>query len=70
MTARTLISTSVTLLLAAGTVSALAAGQAGKSEDQVRKEACFKAHGYLMGKPALANIENCWRTHGYKMQQR
>lgn len=67
MKARTLISASVVLLLAAGTVSAFAAEQPKKSEDQARKEACFRAHGNLMGKPAVTNIENCWRAHGYKM---
>jgi argininosuccinate synthase len=69
MKARSLISTAVALLLAAGSVSALAAGQTGKSGDQARKETCFRAHGGHMGKPALADIENCWRVHGYKMQK-
>ena len=31
------------------------------------KQACFKAHGQLMGKPALATIQRCWEVHGYKM---
>ncbi len=35
--------------------------------DQARMEACFRAHGKLMSKPAVTNIYDCWRAHGYLM---
>ena len=26
---------------------------------------CFKKHAGLMAKPAVKNVRDCWRTHGY-----
>ena len=50
----------------AGVVSA-AALAATSTADQARMEACFRAHSQLMMKPALMNIRDCWRAHGYLM---
>lgn len=50
----------------AGTIAA-AAVAATSTEDQARMEACFRAHGNLMVKPALMNVRDCWRAHHYKM---
>jgi len=50
----------------AGVVSA-AALAATSTADQTRMEACFRAHSQLMMKPALMNIRDCWRAHGYLM---
>ncbi len=30
-------------------------------------QACFKAHAQLMQKPAVRNLVDCWREHGYLM---
>lgn len=71
MKARTLTIASIAaFLLAAGTVSAVAATSQDKqaAEEQARKEACFRAHGKDMGKPAVTNINDCWRAHGYLMK--
>ena len=46
----------------------LIAGQKA-AEDQARKEACFRAHGKHMSKPALMNPNDCWRAHGYLMER-
>lgn len=48
----------------AGTVTA-AALAATSATDQARMEACFRAHGKLMSKPAVTNIYDCWRAHSY-----
>ncbi len=72
MKARTIAIVSIAaLLLAAGTVSVVAATSQDKkaAEDQARKEACFRAHGKLMSKPAVTNINDCWRVHGYLMER-
>ena len=61
----------VALVLAgavAGIVSAAALATTSTT-DQARMEACFRAHSQLMMKPALMNIRDCWRTHGYLMQR-
>lgn len=71
MKARTItIASMVALLLAAGTVSAVAATSQDKkaTEDQARKEACFRVHGKQMSKPAVTNINDCWRAHSYLMK--
>jgi len=52
----------------AGIVSA-AALAATPITDQARMEACFRAHGKLMMKPALMNVRDCWRAHNYLMQR-
>ena len=48
------------------TVAALAATS---TTDPARMEACFRAHGKLMSKPAVTNIYDCWRTHSYLMER-
>ena len=35
-----------------------------------RMDACFRAHGHLMEKPALHNAIACWRVHSNLMQRR
>jgi len=59
------------LLLATGTVSAVAATLQNMkaAEDQTRKEACFRAHGKLMSKPAVTNINDCWCAHNHLMER-
>jgi hypothetical protein len=72
MKARTITIASIAaLLLAAGTVSVVAATSQDKkaAEDQAKKEVCFRAHGKLMSKPALMNPNDCWRAHGYLMER-
>ncbi len=71
MKARTITIASIAaLLLAAGTVSAIAATSQDMkaAEDQAKKEACFRAHGKQMGKPTLMNLDACWRAHRYLMK--
>ena len=60
-----------TLVLAgavAGTITA-AALAATPAADPARMEACFRAHGKLMMKPALMNVRDCWRAHNYMMER-
>ena len=45
------------------------AGTALAMDDEPAKLACFQAHHGLMDKPAVQNVEACWRAHGYQMQQ-
>lgn len=52
----------------AGTITASALA-ATSALDQARMEACFRAHGKLMSKPAVTNIYDCWRAHGYLMER-
>jgi len=52
----------------AGTITA-AASTATATTDQARMEACFRAHGKLMSKPAVTNIYDCWRAHAYLMDR-
>lgn len=72
MKARTITIASIAaLLFAAGTVSAVAATSQDKkaAEEQAKKEACFRAHSKLMSKPAVTNINDCWRAHRYLMER-
>ena len=72
MKARTITIASIAaFLLAAGTVSVFAATSQDKkaAEDQARKEACYRAHNKSMSKPAVTNINDCWRAHGYLMER-
>ena len=32
-------------------------------------EECFRAHAYLMDKPAVKNVRACWRAHAYRMER-
>lgn len=64
--------TSLAALVAAGAVAATVAATAvaaTSTTDQARMEACFRAHGMQMGKPAVTNIRDCWRAHSYIMKR-
>jgi len=56
-------------LLAAATlaiaITSSAALLAAQSESAMQN--CFNKHAQLMEKPALKNMRDCWRTHGYMM---
>ncbi len=58
------------IALTAGTaqVTAAASQHAGAEPTLRQMEACFRAHGKLMSKPAVMNIYDCWRAHGYLMR--
>lgn len=60
------------LLLAITSTSACATPLEDKKvvDDTAKKEICFRIHGKLMDKPALMNIHDCWRVHGYLMGRR
>ena len=65
-------SLSLAALVLAGTVAATvtaAALAASPTADAARMEACFRAHGKLMMKPALMNVRDCWRAHSYLMER-
>lgn len=65
-------SMSLAALVLAGTVAGsitAAAVAATPSTNQARMEACLRAHGKLMMKPALMNTNDCWRAHGYLMER-
>jgi len=40
---------------------------AAQSESAMQN--CFNKHAQLMEKPALKNMRDCWRTHGYIMER-
>ncbi len=49
---------------------ALAASAAyAASGSDADKQACFKLHAKLMAKPALMNLDDCWRAHSYLMNR-
>ncbi|MHB8455755.1 MAG: hypothetical protein ACYDDO_13925 [Acidiferrobacterales bacterium] len=52
----------------AGTVT-VAASAATSTSREAQMEACFRAHGKLMSKPAVTNIYDCWRAHAYLMDR-
>ncbi len=66
---RTLLSPLV-VVLAAGFAQATAAASPHVGVDPTirQMEACFREHGKLMPKPAVTNIYDCWRAHGYLMR--
>lgn len=68
MKTRSYIVASIALLVAVLSVGAYAA-QDPKSSEQAKKEECFKLHAKLLSKPALMNINNCWRVHAYLMDR-
>ncbi len=45
------------------------AAQDKQSGNDAKKEVCFKMHAKLMSKPALMNINDCWRVHAYLMDR-
>lgn len=55
------LTTALALLTSYGVVSA------ADQTQTARMEACFKAHGKLMSKPAVMNTEACWRAHRHLM---
>jgi hypothetical protein len=64
-TLRTIVSIGA-LLIAAASWGGWAASTAETPADlAAKKEICFKNHGKLMPKPALMNVNDCWRVHGY-----
>jgi len=65
-------SLSLAALVLAGAVAAIVSAAAlatTSTTDQARMEACFRAHGKLMIKPALMNANDCWRAHNYLMER-
>ena len=60
----------ITPLLILG--SAYPAFAAGNNKVQTRSEqiqACFRMHGQWMDQPAVRNPQDCWREHGFLMNQ-
>ena len=62
-----------TLLLKTLIVSSLvmALGAANAAHDPVlekKMRECFEKHGQLMEKPAVRNMYDCYRVHGYLMK--
>ena len=55
--------TAAILLVAFGSSATLLAASESAMEN------CFKKHVQLMDKPALKNMWDCWRVHGYKMER-
>lgn len=63
---------SIAVLLAVTSTSACATPpQDQKAADDLttKKEICFRMHGKLMSKPALMNLQDCWRVHAYLMDR-
>jgi hypothetical protein len=46
-----------------------AVGTAFAMDDEQAKLECFRLHHGLMDKPAVQNVDACWRAHGYQMQK-
>ena len=57
------------LLTAVTLVVALASSTALLAASESAMEACFQKHAQMMDKPAVKNMWNCWRMHGYLMQK-
>ena len=63
-------STLLTAFITLPTGALAASSQNGRQMPSMRQmEACFRAHGKLMSKPAVMNIYDCWRAHGYLMDR-
>ncbi len=61
-------STVLTMFVTPITGALAASSQTGRHMPSMRQmEACFRAHGKLMSKPAVMNLYDCWRAHGYLM---
>jgi hypothetical protein len=60
---RTIVSTIIIVSAIASTGVYAAQG------DDVKKALCFKMHAKLMDKPALMNLNDCWRAHAYLMDR-
>jgi hypothetical protein len=52
------------VLVLAGLASIHAASAADGASRVAKMDACFRAHVQLMEKPALKNVQACWRAHG------
>jgi len=52
------------VLLLAGLASIHTASAADAASRAAKMDACFRAHAQLMEKPALKNVQACWRAHG------
>ena len=60
------------LAFSASTFSSIALGAQSTDAVQAQEKAmkdCFEKHAGLMAKPAVKNLRDCWRTHGYLMQK-
>lgn len=68
------MSVSLAALLLAAAATAVHAARTAESAatataKQAQMETCFKEHGNMMSKPAVTNIRDCWRAHGYLMSR-
>jgi len=54
-------------LLFAGLASGQVASAADTASRAAKIDECFRAHAHLMERPALKNVQACWRAHGYLM---
>ena len=55
--------TAAILVIAFGSSATLLAASESAMEN------CFKKHAQLMDKPAVKNMRDCWRMHGYLMER-
>ena len=54
------------LALSAAALGLSAAHAGAQTESRAeQKQACFDKHASLMSKPAVKNLQDCWRTHSY-----
>jgi hypothetical protein len=61
---KALLTVAVVVLAASSAVSF-----AQDAQTEAAMKDCFCKHGNLMDKPAVKNMRDCWRTHGYKMER-
>jgi len=54
--------TTITLVFAFAFAAAALAAQ-----NEAAMQDCFNKHAQLMDKPAVKNVRDCWRMHGYLM---
>jgi hypothetical protein len=55
------------VLLFAGMASVQVASAADTASRAAKMDECFRKHAHLMERPALKNVQACWRAHGYLM---
>lgn len=55
----------LTLLAALGVVAPVSASDGPSLQQRLD---CFQVHGHLMDKPAVKNVEICWRQHHQLMR--
>lgn len=64
------VSIAVLVLMAVSAVAVAAPSRDGQpAADTAKMEACFRAHGNMMGKMSVRNIAACWYAHGYLMER-